>query len=801
MSRTYTFLLLGVIVCSSSVVHGQDGDGGDTGGATEEATDDDETTSSSASYDISARVHAVQEAAVQLRIACANDDVKSVLGGACGRYCEDSGSTVFNYCAFRSTPLAAAAVVVDFSAVRLALVEIHSNATSAHGRVAALPRQQRTATNAALTTLQNACLLEQLESATGPLSVATTRVLEVGMAALARLIQDRARRESIGWFLERIGEDVCGPREDDAIGTARNARAEIRQNWFPALCALSDAGRLSGYGAGAQLLRAFRAALEADVRRWPGAATGLAAGVLHYRDLAGATPNPFRCRPNATDPNCVSMRRFRRSVEAFVDTLVAGGQATTALEELSSELHDLNRRGTQALGVLSPSTQLFACAAAFPAALSNYATAFEAAGLSSNGSAEASAMVALGTAPACWPLVAGAGDNANTPRLRTLIRLYEGLRGATAGFASGVGRIRDTSERLRRLMRRGVQNEPRVLPDLEGVATGESVNEALLAFDAYVRRGENAPALHFAREVSGLVLEILSASLDITRSATSVFRSLSDAGMLDGFAARVTFRAGENFGTAVVSAQHYLETLQEASGLVAALVGGRWDTLVVGAGTIFQRLPPQSDLGDDVADSAGSKVTRYLGVLVALLSEDDPDALAELLDEVSEPVGGWRQKHEPGSFVLSLASFPGLWGGAEQRWGPYGAVLERGADVYAVAPTLSFPIGLDIAFGTPNGWSIGAFISVLDPVAFLQYDTSNGGALPGAQLLTVLAPGLGLRVGLPNTPFTVMPMVVYRPAFRTESSQVAGPGADVLQYGLLVSVDVTLFELHVSEAN
>jgi hypothetical protein len=204
--------------------------------------------------------------------------------------------------------------------------------------------------------------------------------------------------------------------------------------------------------------------------------------------------------------------------------------------------------------------------------------------------------------------------------------------------------------------------------------------------------------------------------------------------------------------------------------------------------------------GDSILGELLDRLHRYHAIITSIVAARDPDELATTLESLATPVGGWQRKNEDGAFVLSLSAFPGLFGGAEWRWGPYGSVTENGETVYGAAPTVTFPMGLDFARGVRRS-TIGFFVSVLDPLAFLQYDLDADGELPGAQLLTVLAPGLAVRFGIPKTPFSLGPMLVYRPAFRTTEAQVAGPGADVIQLGLLLSVDVTLFELFVREGD
>jgi hypothetical protein len=94
---------------------------------------------------------------------------------------------------------------------------------------------------------------------------------------------------------------------------------------------------------------------------------------------------------------------------------------------------------------------------------------------------------------------------------------------------------------------------------------------------------------------------------------------------------------------------------------------------------------------------------------------------------------------------------------------------------------------------------VKAFLSVLDPAGYLQYDVEEQGRLPGAQILTGLAPGIAYRLAPWDAPFSVNAFAIYRPALRTWKSALSGPAADAFQIGASLSVDVTLFELHTSE--
>jgi hypothetical protein len=71
--------------------------------------------------------------------------------------------------------------------------------------------------------------------------------------------------------------------------------------------------------------------------------------------------------------------------------------------------------------------------------------------------------------------------------------------------------------------------------------------------------------------------------------------------------------------------------------------------------------------------------------------------------------------------------------------------------------------------------------------------------LPGAQIVTVLAPGAWVRFAPWQAPFSVNLFSVFRPGLRAWESSLSGPAAHAFQTGVSFSVDVTLFELYAKD--
>lgn len=581
----------------------------------------------------------------------------------------------------------------------------------------------------------------------------------VGASALARLIADRARRESIGWFLQRVGEDICG---GDAPS---DAQKEIRAHWLSSLCELAEREELVGYGAGGALLASLREAVEADVRGWPGAASGLVlSGGLGMTD-------PLTCNGNEESRGCASVRDFRADVERLLGQLVDGGKATVVFAEIAAAIQRANPDGR------SSPARVLACGLTVPASFEHSGEALEKALPTRRARVAAMLLVALADAPPCLGWLSARAREADDPTKSVRLELITRLHGAAYRSAN---QLRDAWGRLvdALALYRAELPQP-TLTDLPELELPDEVNEdtdlsgAVRAsrqlLDATVRVRLLPQTLERVRRVRALA----DAACDL---------ALAVLGTLDQLAGTDAIQVD------IAKAEVLLRRIDAALDAAGRMLDGDWVAALGGIRRLLGTVSP--DLG--------ARIGRGLTVIQTIVSIEDPDELAAALDDIADPVGGWRRKQQDGASVVSISAFPGLWGGVEARWGPYGAVIERGKPLYPVAPTLSFPLGLDFAWGM-GGWSLGGFVSVLDPVAFLQYDVDAGGRLPGAQLLTVLAPGLGVRVGVADSPFTLAVMGVYRPSFRTEERQVAGSGADVLQIGVLLSVDVTLFELRVRQ--
>ena len=242
------------------------------------------------------------------------------------------------------------------------------------------------------------------------------------------------------------------------------------------------------------------------------------------------------------------------------------------------------------------------------------------------------------------------------------------------------------------------------------------------------------------------------------------------------------------------TAKALIEALAASDAMLEAMLEKQWGTVVA---TLARQLEAKAGTTDD--PQLDSLITRLPTVAALLSAGEDIDQLEAVLTAAANPPGGWRSKSKHRNFTLSLTSFPGVFTAAEWRWGPYGAVVENGA-AYVQAPTITMPTGLDFAWGVrakgvERSSTLGFFVSLIDPAAFLGYDVDKNGKLPAPRPTIVLAPGFALRASIPNTPLTVLPYVVFRPQYRTWESTVDGPGANALQLGINLAIDVTLWTI------
>lgn len=151
-------------------------------------------------------------------------------------------------------------------------------------------------------------------------------------------------------------------------------------------------------------------------------------------------------------------------------------------------------------------------------------------------------------------------------------------------------------------------------------------------------------------------------------------------------------------------------------------------------------------------------MARLLSFAAELANAKTPDEAAAAIEAIAMPPGGWKEKRRRNFF--SITGLVGAGGGGE-------LVPGAGAGWKGTA-SLVGAVGLDVNFHTPCSWfpSVGLFVPVLDLGGLLNIgdgtttadagkSTTIGDAAP-VGFAQVFAPGVGLRVGLGNSPLVLL---------------------------------------------
>ncbi len=779
-------------------------------------------------------------------------------------------ATTLDVCRFEDPVLASAAAIADWGTVESIARHVQKHIGEIERAAGLEAGDLARSTDAPATRLAGGRALAALAAATtrdamegghsGGLDFAaiSARLVETGLAALAKVIEDRAKREGLVWFLETMRDNLCGTETDAACqsspGDATQAcqiRAEVRTHWFPATCALaSHTNSYLQYGGGSDLVKALRGSLASDLRGWPGAASGLGVGAAYWKIMVdaaakasvpaapGAPVTPpalaghlMTCseKSKRDTPACKAANRVRIAGAKLVTDFIAGANAAVAFDDFAGAIDAANRNGA---GFRSDGFQMAACAAAIPLAYLAHGDAvrndldarrFD--------QAEALLLAALAGTPACFAIVGqgvpkgcnllGGSHNdctsvtaISTPqdieRLSTILRWADHADGPARAVLGAWDTLRDAAETYRDAAAEWKKASPATAaaspPDFAKITDKETLAAVVLAAEKYLQ-----DSLRIAQK--GGQVKLVRASVNLARAATQLGVAITAAG--EGVANAALYPglcgAGGSTCTAIrgpkegfTAAREVLSAISADLSTVDSALAEDWGEA---SGRVIASVKVHMDAAceaDEPCRKLAVKLSRYTGVFVALASETDPDRVARVLDDAAMPVGGWRRKLVDGSTMVSLGSIPGLALGGEARWGQYGARRENGVGAsnlpYFVSPTLVMPVGLDVSRGHGT-FATALFISLLDPAAYLQYDSSEEGRLPGAQILTALAPGLWGRVSLGESPFGINAYAVFRPKLRAWEPAVAGPAADAFQLGVSLSVDVTLLELYTGEAS
>lgn len=807
----------------------------------------------------------------------------------CPQLCNGQASKQLDFCAFKEAVPAYAAALSDRASVDSIVRHTSAKRQAVRPQTPATPQ---TATQTGTSKSTKGAETSMIGTGGPAIADFSMQVLQTSLTALAKLIEDRAKREGIAWFLQRVGADMCGEGDPD---TARGSEAtlretlhaascfdadkkeeaaqkrkeatentsgrkaliqrEIRTYWFPALCGLAGKSGelLSQYGGGGKLLDGLRSAVAADMKGWPGASAGLGLGAALWTDLAlKPHDNLFFCQGDKSDRDeCNAVTRVRRAGASFIGEVMAGGSTTAAFAALGGKLDAANGWALEMPGAVGPNGvagkpvpeaklfsaafQVAACTASVPAFFEQNAASIEnATDLDPVGQAQVLTIAAFAATPACWTITGKGmikeecdvfdGTGATCPsttalaarvsrssleRLSTVARLarpFETGAGAVSAQWSKLKTAVKTYERAAKNAQETLSDKesgPKA-PDLSKIAETKDPAAVLKAARELAEAQLELDRLGAIQKQLQAALGVAQAAFDLGSAGIGTIESALDHDLYPGLEALTKEKDPKQNGTrklqaSFAEARDTLDAVSRDVAVVSAIIGQDWGTLASSS-----LASARAHLKIACAGPGGSclggldTLVRHVGFVVALVGEKDPDQLANTLDSLADPPGGWRSKSKPGSFTISLGSIPGFALGAELRQGQYGVAREsydRG--FYFDSPALVMPVGFDITAGNSSCLSpIGVFFSVLDPAAFLQYDSNKDGHLPGPRVTTAIAPGAWLRIGIKDWPLSINPYVVWRPGLRAWEASVSGPAADALQFGVAASVDVTLWELY-----
>lgn len=185
----------------------------------------------------------------------------------------------------------------------------------------------------------------------------------------------------------------------------------------------------------------------------------------------------------------------------------------------------------------------------------------------------------------------------------------------------------------------------------------------------------------------------------------------------------------------------------------------------------------------EVSDS----LVRWSGLTVALAQARDPAQVKEVLLSAAAPVGSWRLKYGSASRGAwpPVVTLDGLVG--------FRSIGAPGDRAGSYDPGLSASFGVDVAFPLPTKIvHVAAFVQVLDLGAYLDF---GGAGHERPRVLQAVSPGLLLRFGLFNSPFSLAGGLAWDvdAGGRSPADGSRPPGRT--RWTFLLGLDVPLFVL------
>lgn len=658
--------------------------------------------------------------------------------------------------------------------------------------------------------------------------------------ALGKLAIDRAKQEAVLWALDELSTRVCGNDGSDTTTTR-----EIRTYWLPQLCSLTSEENLqSGFGAGQAMFSALVSAVENDAKGLPGAAAGLIAGHAYWtEDVAdGKEPkrSAFDCTQTTSD-ECIRFKEVRLSTAKAIGGLLDGSDPVDEVRAWSTGIDELNRVDSTVEGsdvLAAPFAQLAACGLAVAAELgADDSRRTVRAPKEETIPQLYQVIAALASAPACWTLTGKGWESADyeskgtetlaidraggrdIEKLSTVIRLGNSFKrtqtkagDAWHKLAQVVARLRGARTRLSDAVKKASgpgEATAKVEAAVAKLDDAKLEPEDLRALLDHTKLDEAKDRLSSALDVAEELLAATDAAASLLEDVSGPSKIREDLfpGLLvstkqkgcnaDGKPGKPGERGFPAWACPTGKLHDEVEAFRRKLDDVQALIDALRDVLAgdwaAGSTKVLVSVEALVPRSTKRTPAVTTEIGEVIGLFTAILSAKDSDDIAVVLEKTASPPGSWRRKQTAGSFTLSLGSHVGVYAALESRWGQYGVNRERGK-LHGQAPTLGVPIGFDFAWGTGRN-SLGFFLPVIDPAAFVQYDVSEKGRLPGPRPLTVLSPGAFFRWGIFRTPITLLLGYTYRPRLRTWEATINEPGADAHQLGVSLAIDATFWNI------
>ncbi|MDF2433845.1 MAG: hypothetical protein JWP44_3476 [Mucilaginibacter sp.] len=269
----------------------------------------------------------------------------------------------------------------------------------------------------------------------------------------------------------------------------------------------------------------------------------------------------------------------------------------------------------------------------------------------------------------------------------------------------------------------------------------------------------------------------------------------------------------------------YLDAIKALSGIYVDLYYKQYPTAIIDINTLFQntlitqtntnynaksdelktvqqQASPAAAAVDDLKaqvkkldderkkkQSALDALTKYGNFVATVAAAQNSDDVQKAIEAIAMPAGSAGVKRNA-IFNIAINAYIGPYLGGEKTHD-----FDKSA---ATSYGLTVPVGVSFSVGnTPfKGWSVSAFVSLIDIGAIASYRIGNGttlkgtdtlksGTIPEVKLKNIVSPGLFLSVGLPKVPISIQGGYQLAPTLRSitvvnSQNQVLDPNANGL---------------------